>query len=92
MLSSQLNNASRGNERIVLHVASPLIHLLEVHDVGGEAALELVVYVDFAHLVRRSGGKKRGFWWIVSDFEGWLHVGTRRLDADERVEVADACL
>ena len=32
-----------------------------------------------------SGEKKRGFWWVVSDLRGGL-------DADERVEVAVACL
>ena len=32
-----------------------------------------------------SGEKYRGFWWVVSDLRGGL-------DADERVEVAVACL
>ena len=36
-------------------------------------------------LQRRSGEKNRGFWWVVSDLTGGL-------DADERVEVAVACL
>ena len=37
------------------------------------------------HLGEHSGEKNRGFWWVVSDLRGGL-------DADERVEVAVACL
>ena len=60
----------------------PALHILRPHD---HKPLRWEGFEPRLQLEGVSGGKNRGFWWVVSDLRGGL-------DADERVEVADACL